>query len=190
MGSSDVSSIMGTNKYKSMKKLWQEKTGLIESEFIDNDAVNYGKHCEPYIFHELEFQYGITGFKPQLFVHPVFHFMRVSFDGFNDQLNYGIECKSPYNPKNIKPAAEGKIPRQYWPQLQYLMYVSNTSMIKFVTFDGSTALYIKDIAADPQYQSRMSRYVRHFWHLVQNKIDPKRLKFKHTRIDHIEVTSV
>ncbi len=190
LGSSDVGSIMGVNKYKSMRKLWQEKSGAIESEFVDNPAVRWGKFKEPYCFHELEFQYNITGFSPKLFVHPKYDFMRVSFDGFNESLNMGVEVKSPYNVKNLIPASEGKIPRQYYPQLQYLLYVSNTPMIKFVTYDGSMKIWIIDVYADPLYQSRMSRYVRHFWHLVQTKTDPKRRKLKHLKIFDQGVTDV
>lgn len=178
---------MGLNKYQSMRKLWAIKSGLEPDDFEDNEATLYGKHMEPFAVKEYEWETGITGFQPCLFIHPEHSFVRASVDAFHFKHNYALEIKSPYNPKNIAHAAEGKIDRKYYAQLNWIMFASNTSMIKYCVYSG-TKLWIKEVKADVEYQRRMFRYAKWFWHQVKTKKDPKRRKFKHLRIDHIDVT--
>ena len=187
IGSSDIGSIMGLNKYKSLRKLWLEKTGQSEDSFEDNEYTRYGKHKEKYALAEYEWQFGVSG-EPKLFVHSKYDFARASFDSFiNAKPPYGIEVKSPYNPKNILPASQGKIDKKYYAQLQWLMFVSGTSMIKYVVFNGAHKIYVKDVLEDRGYQRRMIRYASWFWCLVKNKVDPKRRKPKHIYINDKDV---
>ncbi len=190
IGSSEVSSIMGLNKHKSLRKLWLEKTGQSEDKFEDNEYTSYGNHKESFALHEYCWQYNVDGFEPCLFIHPKYSFMRASVDAYHMGFNYCLEIKSPYFEKNLKDAAEGKIPRKYWAQVQWIMMVSMTKMIKLIHYDGHQNIWVKDVFADHQYQERMRRYVIWFWHLVENKIDPKRRKLKHLRIDNVDVTDV
>jgi len=190
LGSSEMGSLMGLNKYQSMRKLWEIKSGLKPDEFEDNVYTLYGKRMEPYALLEYEFQYGESGFKPCLFIHDQYPFMRCSFDGFNADKGYGVEIKSPYINKNLIPASEGFIDKKYYAQLQHLLFCSNTQMIKYIVFNGHHTLYVKDVFADPIYQSRMRRYAQWFWHQCINKTDPKRRKLKHLKIFNNEVTDV
>lgn len=188
IGSSDIGSIMGLNKYKSLRQLWQEKAGKVEPSFEDNTYTQYGKHKEPYAIAEYEWQYEVYGFEPKTFVHPEHSFIRASFDAFHPQHKYGLEIKSPYNPKNIEHAANGKIDRKYYAQLQWLLLASETELIKYVVYDGSQKIWVKDVYRDHEYQRRMIRYARWFWGLVLTKTDPKRRKPSFIQISHKDVT--
>ena len=190
IGSSEIGSIMGTNKYQSLRKLWEIKTGLKKDSFEDNEYTAYGKMMEPHALREFEWQYNVSGFEPCLFIHGDYPFMRASVDGYSKALGYCVEIKSPYFPKNLKAASEGKIDRKYYCQLQWILLCSNTNMIKFINYDGHQNIWVKDVFADPQYQSRMRRYAQWFWHQCINKIDPKRRKLKHLKIFDQGVTSV
>jgi len=186
IGSSDIGTLMGLNKYKSIRKLWLEKTGLEPDEFEDNEATKYGKHMEPYALSEYEWEYGVTGFEPCLFIHPKYSFVRASFDAYHTGLKYGLEIKSPYNPKNVEHAVKGKIDRKYYAQIQWLLLASQTSMIKYCVYSG-TKLWVKDVFEDVNYQRRMLRYAKWFWHQVQTKTDPGKRKLKHLTIKNVDV---
>lgn len=177
IGSSDIGVLMGVNKYKSMRKLWLEKTGLQEPVFEESEAVKYGKHLEPYAVREYEWESGVTGFQPCLFIHPKYSFIRASLDAYHFDLKYALEIKCPYNPKNIEHATRGEVDPKYWPQLQWIMLASQTSFIKYCVYSG-TKLWVIHVSEDKKYQRKMIRYVRWFWHQVQTKTDPKRRKFK------------
>ena len=40
--SSDLGTVLGFNKYKSVEELYNEKTGIIKKEFTENDAIKHG----------------------------------------------------------------------------------------------------------------------------------------------------
>lgn len=46
IGGSDASCVIGENPYKTNLQLWQEKTGLVESESFDNPFIRYGLSAE------------------------------------------------------------------------------------------------------------------------------------------------
>ena len=48
IGSSEIGSIMGLNKYQSMRNLGAIKSGLEPDDFEDNEATLYGKRLEPF----------------------------------------------------------------------------------------------------------------------------------------------
>lgn len=177
---------MGLNKYKSLRKLWLDKTGIEPDVFKGSDATEYGQAMEPHAVMEFEWEYGVSGFEPCLFVHPEYSFVRASVDAFHFQHKYALEIKSPYNPKNILHAVDGKIDRKYWAQLQWILFASQTKMIKYCVYSG-TKLWVKDVFEDRNYQRRMFRYARWFWHQVKTKKDPKRRKFKHLNINDPDV---
>lgn len=187
IGSSDIGSIMGLNKYRPLRKLWLEKTGLEVDEFKDNEATLYGKHMEPYAVSEYEWEAGVMGFEPALFIHSKYGFARASVDAYHFDLKYALEIKSPYNPKNIEHATRGLIDRKYYAQLQWILFVTETRHIKYCVYSG-TRLWVKDVSEDVSYQRRMLRYAKWFWSLVTTKTDPKKRKPRKVEIDATDVT--
>lgn len=49
IGSSDIGALIGANKWKTPYALWAEKTGRIERDQTDNDAMYWGRLLEPVI---------------------------------------------------------------------------------------------------------------------------------------------
>ena len=47
IGGSESSSLVGKNKYQSLRDLWRKKTSNDTSELIENDMIKYGNDCEP-----------------------------------------------------------------------------------------------------------------------------------------------
>lgn len=59
VGSSEIAIIAGFSGYKSPYKLWAEKTGKVEPDFIDNDHMRFGRHNESYVVDLFERRSGL-----------------------------------------------------------------------------------------------------------------------------------
>ena len=85
IGGSDASSILGLNPYKSNTELWEEKTGLRESEDIsDKPYVKYGTEAEEYLreLFKLDFpDYQVEYYDNNMWLNDEFPFAHASLDG-------------------------------------------------------------------------------------------------------------
>jgi len=92
IGSSDAPIVMGKSLYKTKLKLWDEKFNKI----IDNEGNQFifekGHRIEAWARPGLEFQTGLS-WRPALFEHPNFSFIRASLDGWNSEVREFWECK-------------------------------------------------------------------------------------------------
>lgn len=179
IGSSEASSLMRVNPYKTLRDLWIEKTTGEREKFSEKakNRMDNGKHKEKYA-RDLYCWDNLVNMEPTTFVHPNYSFIRASSDGFDRDKNYGIEIKTPQKlPKDLT-----KVPKLYYPQLQWLMLVSQTNLIDYITYDGNVKIHVVRIHSDLQYQSRMIRYAKWFWHKVKNNIDPGKREFRHIKI--------
>lgn len=183
IGSSDVASIMGVNKYKTVRELWLDKTKRAEP-FKGNEFTERGSRLEKFARDLYEWDYGVE-MVPHTFVHPVYPFIRASCDGFNKEKNYGIEIKCPMKVKDPH-----LVDRIYYPQLQWIMLASQSKLMDFIKFDGNQKIYVIRVNANEKYQRRMIRYAKWFWHKVVNDIDPKNRKPSFIQIDDELVSKI
>lgn len=167
IGSSDIPVIMGVSPWKDIQTLWAEKTGRIEDSVKDNFFMAQGRSMEGVARDIYEFDFQVS-MEPATFELVRYPFCRGSYDGFNVDLGYGIEIKTPKQ-SEVLLAKEGKIAEKYWPQLQWLMMISNSPKIHYICCDADSPfgqITVVEFMADKKYQRRMLWHARRFWHYV------------------------
>jgi putative phage-type endonuclease len=115
IGASDAPIIVGESKFKSAKKLREEKIfGTVEKE---NSFMKYGKDNEERARKQFNRE---TGFNciPKMVQHSEHEWMTASLDGLDEEKGVLLEVKCP-GAKTHQMAMEGLIPPQYRAQLQH-----------------------------------------------------------------------
>jgi putative phage-type endonuclease len=83
IGGSDAGVILGLNKYRTAFELWLEKTGQVDPQEIDNEAIYWGNEMENVIAKEFEKR---TDKKVRrsnfMFTHPDYPFIKANIDRF------------------------------------------------------------------------------------------------------------
>lgn len=94
IGSSDGPALMGKSKYKSKLNLWKEKFHkIIEEQNVEPNFIQAKGHRLEVVTRGIfEFRTG-REWKPKLFTHKDYPWIRASMDGWNDEINEGWECK-------------------------------------------------------------------------------------------------
>ena len=146
--SSDLGTILGFNKYKSVEELYNEKTGLSKKEFIENDAIKHGVKYEPEaiqmycnVLGRSHYEVGLVPFTqfqdPDKILDDSmdFSFLAGSVDGVTvSQTNTTniniIEVKCPLF-RRIK---YGVIPEYYYPQVQMNIHILNVPYGDYVEY--------------------------------------------------------
>lgn len=133
LGGSEVASIIGLNKYKSKYDLWLEKTGKVEREEIDNEAIRLGNRLEPVLFelfkntHLTEYDTIIDNTR---YFHKNYNFLVGHIDGLlvrkSDNKKGVLEIKTTtIQNKNMLENWKDKIPDNYFCQILHYMNVCN-----------------------------------------------------------------
>lgn len=169
IGASDCPIIMNISPWKTPYSLWEEKCGLVKSNFI-SDAMNRGINLESLARFEYE---NMVGFDVPACVrkHKSIDYMIASMDGFNSSLKKGVEIKCPGKTDHLK-ALNGLIPEKYYPQLQHQIEVCDLDEIDYFSFDGEVGVIVKCLR-DEDYIKQILLQEEKFWYCVQNFISPK-----------------
>jgi putative phage-type endonuclease len=167
IGSSDAPVLMEVSPWKTLHQLWLEKTGQSKDEFTGNWATRRGQDLEPkarYLYNN-KFNTNMEPANIELIPNPVF---RASFDGIDYDKKRIIEIKCPGKASHQE-ALEGRIPKHYMPQLQWLMMVSGYNQIDYVSWDGVTDIVVVKVVANKAYQLQLTRKAIEFWgHVATN----------------------
>lgn len=132
IGASEASAIMGTNSFKSIGQLFDEKLGL-RSPDEENEAMRRGNDLEDDARCSFELNTGYVMF-PQVCVHPEYLWMIASMDGLTIEKDVGVEIKCP-GPKVAFDIYHKKvIPEYYYPQLQHQMAVTGLDKMYFYSY--------------------------------------------------------
>ncbi|GEM00875.1 putative phage-type endonuclease [Halolactibacillus halophilus] len=133
IGGSDVSTILGLNKYKSVYELALEKTGIVKSEFKGNEYTEYGNIMEPQIREYVNLMHG-TNFKENTRIQDN---LRSNTDGYDAQYHLILEIKTHGKTATIE---------AYKAQMQLYMY-------QFECNEGWLALYERPKDFDAEFDS-------------------------------------
>ena len=98
--------------------------------------------------------------------------MRASLDGLSFDGSTVLEIKCPMSPRDRTAAQQGRVPPQYYAQLQHELEVSRAEEVHYWSFDGSAGVLIK-VGPDREYLKRLLEAEAVFWQLVRDNIWPE-----------------
>jgi putative phage-type endonuclease len=170
IGASDAPVIMGETPFKTAKTLWALKTGRLQ-EAPAGPAARRGIELECVARWAYERQTG-TQMEPLCLVHQKFEWMRASLDGLSFDGSTLLEIKCPFSPWDRASAQQGRIPSQYYAQLQHQLEVSGAERAHYWSFSGTSGVLIK-IHPDREYAKRLIDAENSFWQLVKQNRWPQ-----------------
>lgn len=175
IGGSDVSCLLGINKWKSEIELWLDKVNQTNEPPVENEAMTWGMIMEPVIRNYFT---EVTGKKVvevrAILQHPEYPFMLADVDG--------ITVDDAGNPAvlEIKTASEYKrgewevdVPVYYQTQIQHYLCVTGIRKAYCAVLIGGNSFKIYEVDADDEIQSMLIEVEKNFWNKVQNMIRPE-----------------
>lgn len=174
IGGSDVSAILGINKWTSAIELWLDKTNQKNDPVEVNEAMQWGTILEPIIRDHFAAVTGKAVMEVKAMLqHPEHPFMLADVDGVTTDDNG--------NPAilEIKTASEYKrdewsdgVPTYYQTQVQHYLCVTGVSKAYVAVLIGGNSFRIYEVDADPEIQQMLIAVEKNFWDKVQNMIRP------------------
>ena len=140
IGGSDASAVIGCNPWKTNQQIFDEKTGVTESDSLsDNDAVQYGMAAETPLrmLFALDFpEYEVEHEEYKIYRHPDHPFLLGSFDGILTHKETGekgiLEIKTTEVMRSmIYEKWNDQIPQNYFVQILHYLLVSGLALFRF-----------------------------------------------------------
>ena len=174
IGGSDVSAILGINKWTSAIELWLDKTNQKNDPVEINEAMEWGTILEPIIRDHFAEVTGKTVVEVKAMLqHPDHPFMIADVDGVTTDDNGGPAILE------IKTASEYKrdewlegVPTYYQTQVQHYLCVTGVSKAYVAVLIGGNTFRIYEVDADPEIQQMLIAVEKNFWNMVTNMIRP------------------
>ena len=174
IGGSDVSAILGINKWTSAIDLWLDKTNQKNDPVVVNEAMEWGTILEPIIRDHFAAVTGKTVMEVKAMLqHPDHPFMIADVDGvttddFGDPAILEIKTASEFKRDEW---SEG-VPSYYQTQVQHYLCVTGVSKAYVAVLIGGNTFRIFEVDADPEIQQMLIAVEKDFWNKVQNMIRP------------------
>lgn len=175
IGGSDVSCLLGINKWKSEIQLWQDKTNQTNEVSEETEIQMWGHIMEPILRNHFSEVTGKTVIELKAMLqHPEHPFMLADVDG--------ITTDDAGNPAilEIKTASAYKasdwddgVPAYYQTQIQHYLCVTGIRKAYCVVLIGGNSFKIYEVDADDEIQSMLIAVEKNFWNKVQNMIRPE-----------------
>src|SRR5262249_34834028 len=103
--------------------------------------------------------------EPLCLVHDEREWMRASLDGLSFDGSTLLEIKCPLSLRDRTAAAEGRVPSQYYAQLQHQLAVSGAELAHYWSFHGSDGILV-EVRPNGEYARRLVEAEAAFWQLV------------------------
>lgn len=173
IGGSDVATVLGLNKYKSVYKLWLEKTGQIEVTSAQSEAAYWGNTLEEVVAEEFSKRTGKkVRRRNRVFEHSKYPFLRANIDRDIVGENAVLECKTA-NQYLANEWDEDEIPIQYICQVQHYMNVLNLDYVYFAVLIGGQKFIWKKMERDQELIDMITEKLVEFWtENVEKGIEP------------------
>lgn len=163
IGGSDVATVLGLNKYKSVYQLWLEKTGQVEVTSAQSEAAYWGNTLEEVVAEEFSKRTGKKVRKRnQVFEHQKYSFLRANIDRDVVGENAVLECKTA-NQYLDKEWEDDEIPIQYICQVQHYMNVLNLDYVYFAVLIGGQKFIWKKMERDQELIDMITEKLVEFW---------------------------
>lgn len=149
IGGSEASSLIGINKYQSLRDLWRKKKkGVVEE--VDNEAVRYGNDCEPILRELFKIKHPnlVVQYKENTTMYSIeYDYMHYSADGLIwDGARAGIlEIKTSFirNSEMLR-NWDNKIPDNYFVQVLWGLIVTGYEFVDLIAelrfMDGNASI--------------------------------------------------
>ncbi|MCJ0597700.1 YqaJ viral recombinase family protein [Enterococcus cecorum] len=173
IGGSDVATILGLNKYKSVYQLWLEKTDQIEVTSAQSEAAYWGNTLEEVVAEEFSKRTGKkVRRRNRVFEHSKYPFLRANIDRDIVGENAVLECKTA-NQYLANEWDEDEIPIQYICQVQHYMNVLNLDYVYFAVLIGGQKFIWKKMERDQELIDMITEKLVEFWtENVEKGIEP------------------
>lgn len=173
IGGSDVATILGLNKYKSVYQLWLEKTGQVEVTSAQSEAAYWGNTLEEVVAEEFSKRTGKkVRRRNRVFEHSKYPFLRANIDRDIVGENAVLECKTA-NQYLANEWDEDEIPIQYICQVQHYMNVLNLDYVYFAVLIGGQKFVWKKMERDQELIDMITEKLVAFWtENVEKGIEP------------------
>lgn len=175
IGGSDVSCLLGINKWKSEIELWLDKTNQTNEPAVENEAMQWGNIMEPIIRnHFAEVMNKPVVEVKAMLQHPQYPYMLADVDGLtvDDAGNPAIlEIKTASEYKRSE--WEEDIPTYYQTQVQHYLCVAGVAKAYVAVLIGGNSFKVYEVDADMEIQSMLIALEQEFWNKVQNMIRPE-----------------
>ena len=172
IGGSDISAILGMNKYKSAFALWLEKTGQAEAEDLsDNERVYWGTVLEDAVANRFS---ELTGKKLRrcgTLADEEYPFLHANVDRLVVGENAGLECKTT-GAFGGKAWDGDEIPDAYYLQVQFYLLVTGYEKWYIACLIGGNKFVWKEVLRNEEDIKAIKEAAIDFWRMVEMDIMP------------------
>lgn len=164
IGGSDVSVIVGLNKFRSVYQLWLEKTGQVVPAEEENDYTHFGTLLEPIVRAEFTRRTGIkVRAKKALLQSEAFPYMIADLDGViyenGEMCIFEAKTASTYK----KEIWEEGVPVEYQLQVQHYMAVTGAQKTYIAALVGGNQFFYYEVYRDEELINIIIQAEKRFW---------------------------
>lgn len=201
IGGSDASIIAGMNRWKSPFQLWQEKTGQVEPEELDdNEYIYWGRVLEQAVADRFSELTGKQVHKQGMLQNKAYPWMLANVDRMIVGENAGLECKTT-NSFSGKQWDGDNLPDAYYLQCQHYMMATGMEKWYIACLIGGNHFVWKTVERNEEDIQALFNLEKEFWEInVQQGVMPDvdgtdsctqalRERFPGGNIEEIELSS-
>lgn len=150
-GGSDISSLMGENRFRSRQQVIAEKHGHMRSE--SSEAMTRGTRLEPIAREAYNRRTGHQ-VEPACIQHNQYTWARVSLDGIRADGTRAVEIKCGESSFD-KVVRSRRVPGYYFGQLQHILFVTGLDVVDYWAFDPRKGGILLEVRKDENYIARI-----------------------------------
>lgn len=173
VGASDIGVIMGSNVYKTMLSLWDDKCGFKGEDYI-NAAMAHGIKNEERARQWINKNQQLN-LEPLCLEDMESPYFRASLDGYDSEKKVLAEIKCPVSHDVLDRARENRTLPLYWlHQIQWQIMICKPVRAFIALWDYRYDSCITvEAFAQPTLQKEMREKAQEFWRMVQMGVPPK-----------------
>lgn len=173
IGGSDISVIMGLNRWKTPLRLWAEKTQKLPAPDLSNiEAVELGTDLEEFVAQKFAQKTGKAVRRaPKEYIHKEYSFMHAHIDRLITGTDELLECKTCSLWKKDEWDGE-EIPEEYILQVMWYLGITGRKVGYIAVLIGGQSFTYKRIEFDQKLFNAMVAAAKEFWQHVQYDTPP------------------
>jgi putative phage-type endonuclease len=173
IGSSDISAVMGLNRWQSPLGLWAEKTGSVEpKDLSEYEAVELGIELEDFVAKKFQKKTGLRVRRaPKRYIHKEYSYLRCQVDRLIENTDDLLEVKT-CSAWKAKEWIDEEIPQEYILQVIYQLGITGRKTGYIAVLIGGQAFKYKKIDFDRELFDKQVEAAKAFWQMVQDKTPP------------------